>query len=306
MNYRSIVIGAGAAGFTTAVYLARAGLNPLVIKGVNPSSHLTTTTDIEYFPGIVHGITGPELLDNMFKQAEQFGAQVKIGEVTKLDLSRKPFSIWLNTGGELTTDTLIIATGMKAKYLGIPGEKENLGRGVSTCAPCSGFSFCNKKVIVIGGGDSAMEVAIYLSYYASEVFIVNRSEQLRASQSLQNKVREIKKIKLTMNRVPKEILSDAGSVSGLKVINNESGQEEIIETDGVFVAIGNEPNTIFIKNQIPLDDQGYIRVKPGTTETEIPGVFACGDVQDRRYRQILNAIGSGCMAAIDCQRYLNP
>lgn len=306
MEHKSIIIGAGFAGFTAAVYLAKAGLKPLVIKGLRPSHHLTTTMEIEYFPGFLHGMNGPALLDNMFRQAEQFGAEVMMGEVDRVDLSKRPFTISLKGQGELATETLVIATGTTAKLLGIPGEKEKLGVGVSTCAPCSGFFFSNKKVIVVGGGDSAMEEAIYLAHYASEIIIVNRSKQLRASMSLQNKVQELKKVKWLMGMTPVEVWIGDKGVQGLKVINNESGQLENILSDGIFVAIGNEPNTTFLGGQLPVDDQGYVLVKPGTTETEIPGVFACGDVQDRRYRQILNAIGSGCMAAIDCQRFLVP
>ncbi|MBD0383519.1 thioredoxin-disulfide reductase [Paenibacillus sedimenti] len=303
MEYKSIIIGAGLAGFTAAVYMARAGLKPLVIKGQRPSYHLTTTMEIEYFPGFLHGISGPDLLDNMFRQAEQFGAQVKIGDVYEVDLSKRPFKVWLEGWGEIKTETLIIATGTTAKLLGIPGEKDYLGLGVSTCAPCSAFLFRDKKVLVIGGGDSAMEEAIYLSHYASEITVVNRSDKLRASLALQERAREIRKIRWLMNRTPLEVITGEKGVTGLRVTSHESGQEESLEADGVFIAIGSKPNTEFLAKQLPLDEQGYILVKPGTTETDIPGVFACGDVQDRRYRQILNAIGSGCMAALDCQRY---
>lgn len=306
MQYKSIVIGAGFAGFTAAVYLARAGLAPLVIKGLKPSHHLISTQDIEYFPGFPSGTNGSILLDNMFKQAEEFGASVRMGEVSKVDLSKRPFSITLEGQGELITETLIIASGTTAKLLGIPGEIDDLGLRVSTCASCSGYFSTNKKVIVVGGGDAAMEEALYLAHYASEIFIVNRSNQLRASLSLQNKVREIKKIKWIMDRTPVEVLIGEHGIAGLKVTHNGSGEEENIQADRIFIAIGSTPNTAFLSGQLPVDDQGYVIVKPGTTETDIPGVFACGDVQDRRYRQLLNAIGSGCMSAIDCQRYLAP
>ncbi|MFC5650989.1 NAD(P)/FAD-dependent oxidoreductase [Paenibacillus solisilvae] len=306
MEYRSIVIGAGFAGFTAAVYLARAGLKPLVIKGLKPSHHLISTQDIEYFPGFPDGTNGAVLLDNMFKQAEEYGAAVRMGEVSKVDLSSRPFKITLEGQGELITEALIIASGTTAKLLGVPGEKDERGLRVSTCAPCNGYFSTNKKVIIVGGGDSAMEEAIYLAHYASEVLLINRSNQVRASISLQNKVREIKKIKWIMDRTPTEVMIGGHGVSGLKVTHNESGAEEIIQADRIFAAIGSTPNTGFLNGQLPLDDQGYVLVKPGTTETSIPGVFACGDVQDRRYRQLLNAVGSGCMAAIDCQRYLIP
>jgi thioredoxin reductase (NADPH) len=303
-TYKSIIIGAGFAGFTAAVYLARAGLKPLVIKGQSPSYHVTTTMEIEYFPGFLHGIQGPDLLDNMFRQAEEFGADVRIGDVMKVDVSQRPFKVWLKGRGELQTETLVIASGTTAKLLGIPGEKDHLGLGVSTCAPCSGFFFRGKKVIVVGGGDSAMEEAIYLSHYASEIAIINRGDKIRASLALHNRAREHNKVSFLMNRTPIEVMIGEKSVTGLKVMNAETGLEEGIAADGVFIAIGSRPNTEFLENQLPLDEQGYVLVKPGTTETSIPGVFACGDVQDRRYRQILNAIGSGCMAALDCQRYM--
>ncbi|BBH20385.1 thioredoxin reductase [Paenibacillus baekrokdamisoli] len=306
MEYKSIVIGAGFAGFTAAIYLARAGLKPLVIKGLKPSHHLTTTEDIEYFPGFTYGTNGPALLDNMFRQAEQYGAVVRMGEVMKLDLSKRPFSLLLEGQGELVTETLVIASGATPKLLDIPGEKDQLGLGVNTCATCSGFFTTNKKVIIVGGGDSAMEEALYLAHYASEIVMVNRSDHNRASISLQEKVRGMEKVKWLMNRTPVEAMTGEKGVTGLKVIHNDTQEEEIILGDYIFVAIGNKPNTEFLKGQLPLDDQGYVIVKPGTTETEIPGVFACGDVQDRRYRQIVNAISSGCMSAIDCQRFLAP
>jgi thioredoxin reductase (NADPH) len=306
MEYKSIIIGAGFAGFTAAAYLARAGYKPLVIKGLKPSHHLITTQDVEYFPGFPSGTNGPQLLDNMYRQAEDFGASVRMGEVSKVDLSKRPFSITLEGQGDLITETLIIASGTTAKLLGIPGEEDELGLRVSTCAACSGYFSTNKKVIIVGGGDSAMEEALYLAHYASEIYIVNRSSQLRASISLENKVRELKKIKWMMGRTPVEVLVGGQGIEGLKVTHNDSGEEEIIEADRIFVAIGSTPNTAFLNGQLPVDSQGYVLVKPGTTETDIPGVFACGDVQDRRYRQLLNAIGSGCMSAIDCQRYLVP
>lgn len=306
MVYKTIIIGGGAAGLTASIYLARAGLKPLVIKGPKPSSHVTTSTDVEYFPGILQGTEGPALLDNMFKQAENVGARFRFGSVSHVDLSKRPYQVFIEGSEVLQTESLIIATGATAKYLGIPGEEEHRGRGISTCAPCNGFFFEGKKVIVVGGGDSAMEEADYLTRYASEIVIVNRRNELRASLAFQEKVHQHKKVNFLLNRTPLEVLPGERGIGGLKVRNNETGLEEIVAADGIFVAIGKTPNSDFLNGQLPTDARGYIRVKPGTTETDIPGVFACGEVQDHRYGHLLTATGSGCMAAIDCERFLVP
>lgn len=303
-HYKSVIIGTGPAGLTSAIYLARANMSPLVIEGMEPGGQLTTTTEVENFPGFPQGILGPELMDNMRKQAERFGAQFKTGWVESIDLAKRPFRIEVEGQEEITADSVIISTGASAKYLGIPGEKENVGRGVSTCATCDGFFFRNKKIIVVGGGDSAMEEANFLTRFASSVTIVHRRNELRASKIMQDRAKENEKIKWALNRSPLEVVADDQGVKGLKVLNNETGQEELVEADGVFVAIGHTPNTAFLQNQITLDAGGYIACNPGTTETNIPGVFACGDVQDTRYRQAITAAGSGCMAAMDCEKYL--
>lgn len=303
-HYKSVIIGTGPAGLTSAIYLARANMNPLVIEGLEPGGQLTTTTEVENFPGFPDGILGPELMDNMRKQAERFGAQFKSGWVEQIDLANRPFRIKVEGQGELTADSVIISTGASAKYLGIPGEKENVGRGVSTCATCDGFFFRNKKIIVVGGGDSAMEEANFLTRFASSVTVVHRRNELRASKIMQDRAKENEKIKWALNRTPVEVVVDDVGVKGLKVKNNETGQEELVEADGVFVAIGHTPNTAFLQNQITLDAGGYIACNPGTTETNIPGVFACGDVQDTKYRQAITAAGSGCMAAMDCEKFL--
>ncbi|GIO32743.1 MULTISPECIES: thioredoxin-disulfide reductase [Paenibacillus] len=302
--YKSIIIGTGPAGLTAAIYLARANLKPLVIEGMQPGGQLTTTTEVENFPGFPDGIMGPELMDNMRKQAERFGAEFKTGWVNKVDFSKRPFKLFVEGMGEIETETVIISTGASAKYLGIPGEQENVGRGVSTCATCDGFFFRGKKILVVGGGDSAMEEANFLSRFGSSVTLVHRREELRASKIMQDRARANEKIQWALNRVPLEIVAGDNGVKGLKVLNNETGQEELIEADGVFVAIGHTPNTKFLENQIDTDEIGYIRVKPGTTETNVPGVFACGDVQDVRYRQAVSAAGTGCMAAMDCEKFL--
>lgn len=299
-----VILGTGPAGLTAAIYLARANMKPVIIEGDQPGGQLTLTTEVENFPGFTDGIMGPELMDNMRKQAERFGAEFKRGWVTNIDLSKKPFRLDVNGLGEIETESLILSTGASAKLLNIPGEKENIGRGVSTCATCDGFFFRGKKVIIVGGGDSAMEEANFLTKFASEVTIVNRRDELRASKIMQDRAKENAKISWELNKTPLEVMAGENGVTGLKVKNNETNEEEIIETDGIFVAIGHTPNTSFLNGQIDTDKTGYINVVPGTTETNVPGVFACGDVQDKKYRQAITAAGTGCMAALDAERYL--
>jgi thioredoxin reductase (NADPH) len=302
--HRVIVLGTGPAGLTAAIYLARANMKPLVIEGPEPGGQLTITTDVENFPGFPEGVMGPELMDNMRKQAERFGAEIRRGWVTKVDLSKRPYTVTADGIGELQAEAIVISTGASAKYVGMPGEKENIGRGVSACATCDGFFFRNKKIIVIGGGDSAMEEATFLTKFASEVRIVNRRNELRASKIMQERARENEKITWSLGKVPTEVVAGEKGVTGLKVKDSATGQEEIIETEGIFVAIGHQPNTAFLEGQLETDEVGYLVVKPGSSETSIPGVFACGDVQDHKYRQAITAAGSGCMAALDCERFL--
>lgn len=299
-----VILGTGPAGLTAAIYLARANMNPLIIEGDQPGGQLTLTTEVENFPGFVDGVMGPELMDNMRKQAERFGAVFKSGWVTEVDASQQPFKLQVSGLGEVVTEALILSTGASAKLLQIPGETENIGSGVSTCATCDGFFYRGKKIIVVGGGDSAMEEASFLTKFADEVVIVHRRNELRASKIMQDRARQNKKISWKLNNTPVEVISNGTKVTGLKVLNGETGTEEVIETDGIFVAIGHTPNTAFLNGQITTDETGYIQVVPGTTETNIPGIFACGDVQDKRYRQAITAAGSGCMAAMDTERHL--
>lgn len=302
--HKTIIIGTGPAGLTAAIYLARANMEPLVIEGWQPGGQLTTTTEVENFPGFPDGILGSELMSNMRKQAQRFGATFKTGSVKSVDFSNRPYTLEVEGLGQLQAESIIISTGASAKYMGIPGEQDNLGRGVSTCATCDGFFFRGKKLIVIGGGDSAMEEASFLTRFATDVRLVHRREELRASKIMQDRARDNEKISWSLNRTPLEVVGGDIGLRGLRVLNNETGEEELLEADGVFVAIGHTPNTSFLGGQITTDEQGYIIVKPGTTETNIPGVFACGDVQDKIYRQAITAAGSGCMAALDAERFL--
>lgn len=302
--YKAVIVGTGPAGLTAAIYLARANMEPLVIEGPEPGGQLTLTTDVENFPGFADGILGPELMENMKKQALRFGARIERGWVKDIDFTNKPYTLKTDTLGDVEAESVLISTGASAKLLGIPGESENMGRGVSTCATCDGFFFRNKKIVVIGGGDSAMEEATFLTKFASEVTILHRRNELRASKIMQERARNNEKITWKLNSSPVEVVSDGSKVKGIKVKDTDSGNEETIETDGIFVAIGHKPNTDFLKGKIDMDDKGYINVEPGTTRTNLPGVFACGDVQDFTYRQAITAAGTGCMAAMDCERFL--
>ncbi|TDY49663.1 thioredoxin reductase (NADPH) [Alicyclobacillus sacchari] len=305
MEHRKLIIlGTGPAGYTAAIYTARANLEPLVFEGEEPGGQLTLTTEVENFPGFADGVMGPELMESMKKQAEKFGAVFARGKATSVDLSKRPFTITVDKERVYTADALIIATGASAKMLGIEGESELIGRGVSTCATCDGFFFRNKRVIVVGGGDSAMEEATFLTKFASEVTIVHRRNELRASKVMQERARANKKIRFVMNATSDKVLSDGNKVTGLEVVDNETGERKQLEADGVFVAIGHRPNTEFLGGQLELDAVGYVVTKGNTSETSVAGVFACGDVMDSRYRQAITAAGSGCKAAMDAEKFL--
>ena len=296
-----VIIGSGPAGLTAAIYAARAELKPVVISGMQPGGQITLTTMVENFPGFPDGIMGPDLMDNMRKQAERFGTRFIDEEVIEVDFKSKPFTIKTDSQ-EIKTKTVIIASGAVAKWLGVPGEKEFMGKGVSGCATCDGFFFRGKEVVVVGGGDTALEDALYLTKFANTVTIIHRRDQFRASKIMQERVFANSKIKIIWDSVVAEIKGDS-KVTGVKIKNVKTGEEKELKTDGVFVAIGHSPATGMFKGQIEIDDQDFI-VKKENTETSVKGVFVAGDVADRRYKQAIVAAGEGAKAAIDVEKYL--
>jgi thioredoxin reductase (NADPH) len=298
-----VVIGSGPAGYTASIYAARAGLEPVCIEGLAPGGQLMITTEIENFPGFEDPVGGPELMARMRAQAERVGTEIVSDMARSVDLSSRPFGVTTAAGGQILAQTVIIATGAEARWLEIDSEAAYKGRGVSACATCDGFFFKDKKVAVVGGGDTACEEALYLTNHASEVLLIHRRDQLRASKIMGERALGHVKIEPRWHRVVDEYLGDASGLTGVRLRDPRSGETEEIELDGVFVAIGHTPNTGFLGDQLELDENGYIVTEKGTTRTSVPGVFAAGDVQDAIYRQAVTAAGTGCMAAIEAARF---
>lgn len=302
-HHRVLIIGAGPAGYTAALYAARANLAPVVYTGLEPGGQLTTTTDVENYPGYVDGVLGPAMMEDFKAQAVRFGAEVEYGEVTHLDLSQRPIKVVVDEETGVLADTVIVATGASARYLGLENEKRLLGRGVSACATCDGAFFRGVDLAVVGGGDTAMEESLFLTRFASRVWLIHRRDELRASKIMQQRVMAHPKIEIIWNTVVTDVLG-ADEVTGVRLRNVTDNSERDLAVSGFFVAIGHTPNTALFKSWLDVDEQGYIETRSGSTQTNIPGVFACGDAQDHVYRQAVTAAGTGCMAAMDAERFL--
>jgi thioredoxin reductase (NADPH) len=299
-----LIIGSGPAGYTAAIYAARADLKPIMYQGLQPGGQLTSTTEVENFPGYPEGIQGPEMMEEFKKQAERFGTDIRWGLITEADLSKRPFRVKADDGKVLEADTLIIATGATAKWLGLESERKYNGYGVSACATCDGFFYKGKDVAVVGGGDTAAEEATYLAKLCNKVYLIHRRDELRASKAMQNRVLKTKNIELLWNHTTEEILGDGKVVTGARLSNVLTGETKEINIDGFFVAIGHKPNSDLFQGVLDMDENGYLITKHDSTATNIPGVFACGDVQDHVFRQAVTAAGTGCMAALEAERFL--
>lgn len=302
-HHQVLIIGSGPAGYTAAIYAARAGLNPVLYTGGQPGGQLTITGEVENFPGYPNGIGGPEMMVELQKQAERFGTQVRYGMITSVDLSSRPFSVIADEKITIKADALIVATGATARYLGLPSEQKLMNKGVSACAVCDGFFYRNMDVAVVGAGDSAAEEASYLSKLCPKVYLIVRRDEMRASRIMQERVKTNPNIEILWNTETEEILGEE-EVTGIRVVNNKTGERREIPLKGFFVAIGHKPNTEIFQGKLDLDETGYILVKPGTTHTNVPGVFAVGDAADKVYRQAVTAAGTGCMGALDAERFL--
>ena len=298
-----LIIGSGPAGYTAAIYTSRANLAPVLYEGIEPGGQLTTTTDVENFPGHPDGVTGPDLMDRMRRQAERFGADIRTGTITRVDLASRPFHVVVDGTREIKAETLIIATGASAKYLGLPSETKFRGQGVSACATCDGFFYRKKDVAVVGGGDTACEEASYLASLCRKVYMIVRKPHLRASKAMQQRVFDTPNIEVLFEHNTAEVLGDESGGTGALLRRND-GTERKIDISGFFLAIGHHPNTELFSEQLALDAEGYVKVEPGTSKTSVEGVFAAGDVRDPHYRQAITAAASGCIAALDCERFL--
>lgn len=299
-----LIIGSGPAGYSAAIYAARADLKPVMITGMQPGGQLTTTTEVENYPGYPNGTQGPEMMEDFRKQAERLGTEIRFGYVTSVDFSAKPHKVVVDESKTITADSIIIATGASAKWLGLPSEEKYNGFGVSACAVCDGFFFKGQDVAIVGAGDTAAEEATYLAKLCNKVYMIVRRDEFRASKAMVHRVLNTPNIEIIYNSETKEIMGDGKTVNGVKISNKNTQEERILDITGFFVAIGHTPNTAVFKDSLDLDESGYILTIPGSTRTKVAGVFAAGDVQDKIYRQAVTSAGSGCMAALDAERYL--